>query len=94
MTVRRNMSVNLLSIPLSSGALGGCSSHSAPVLSLFGAFFPAWMFCGLIGVLAAIGTRGLFVATGLSDILPFQLFFCASIGVCIALFAWSLGFGY
>jgi hypothetical protein len=94
MTVRRNISINLLSIPLGACVLGGCSSLGAPSLSLFGAFFPAWMFCGLIGLLAAIGARGIFVATGLSAILPFQLFVCASIGVCIALFAWSLGFGY
>jgi YtcA-like protein len=94
MKARRNISVNLLSIPLGSCALVGCSSHGAPTLSLFGAFFPAWMFCGLVGILAAIGARGIFVATGLSDILPFQLFVCASIGVCFALIVWSLGFGY
>jgi hypothetical protein len=94
MRARRNMSVNLLSIALGSCVLGGCSSHGAPTLVLFGAFFPAWMFCGLIGILAAIGARGTFVATGLSDTVPFQLFVCASIGVCFALFAWSLGFGY
>lgn len=94
MKARRNMSVNLLSIALSSSVLSGCCSHGAPTLILFGAFFPAWMFCGLIGILAAIGARGAFVATGLSDTLPFQLFVCASIGICFALFAWSLGFGY
>jgi hypothetical protein len=94
MTARRNIGVDLPSIALSSCALGGCSSHAAPTLILFGAFFPAWMFCGLIGILAAIGARGTFVATGLSDVLPFQLFVCASIGICFALFAWSLGFGY
>jgi hypothetical protein len=94
MTARPNTKVNLLSIALSSCALGGCSSHGAPTLILFGAFFPAWMFCGLIGIVGAIGARSTFVATGLSDILPFQLFVCASIGVCCALFAWSLGFGY
>jgi hypothetical protein len=92
--MKARISVNLLSIVLSSCALGSCSSHGAPTLVLFGAFFPAWMFCGLVGTIAAIGARGIFVATGLSDILPFQLFVCAGIGVCFALFAWSLGFGY
>jgi hypothetical protein len=91
---RGYINANLLSVSLGSCALGGCSSHGAPTFSLFGAFFPAWMLCGLIGILAAIGARGLFVATGLSDVLPFQLFVCASIGVCLALIAWSLGFGY
>jgi hypothetical protein len=94
MKARRNINVNLLSIPLCSFALGGCSSHGAPNLVLFGAFFPAWMLCGLIGIFAAIAARAIFVATGLADILPFQLFVCASVGVCFALFVWSLGFGY
>jgi hypothetical protein len=94
MTARWNIRKNLLAIAVSSCALGGCSSHGAPTLSLFGAFFPAWMLCGLIGMLSAMGARGIFVATGLSDVLPFQLFVCASIGVCFALIAWSLGFGY
>jgi hypothetical protein len=60
---------------------------------LFGAFFPGWMFCATLGILAAIGARALFVASGLAYVLPFQLFVCTSIGVCFALLAGLLWFG-
>ncbi len=71
----------------------GCSVRGAPSYTLFGAFFPAWMFCAAIGIISAIGARITFVATGLGNILPFQLFVCVSIGLCIALLVWLLLFG-
>jgi hypothetical protein len=73
--------------------LGGCTARGAPSFTLFGAYFPAWMFCALIGLFAAITARIAFVATGLSNVLPFQLFVCTSIGVMVAAFAWFHWFG-
>jgi len=67
--------------------LSGCAVRGAPSFVLFGAFFPAWMFCAALGILAAIGARAVFVATGLAHVLPLQLFVCASIGVCAGLLA-------
>jgi YtcA family len=82
----------LSTIPLL--ALGGCSGlRGAPSFALFGAFFPGWMFCAGLGILAAIGARAVFVVTGLSHILPLQLFVCASIGLIAGLLLWSLWFG-
>jgi hypothetical protein len=85
--------VRALIVPLASCGLSGCTNEGAPSYSLFGAFFPAWMFCAVLGIFAAIGARAVFVLTGLSSVLPFQLFVCASIGVCFALLAWLLWFG-
>jgi hypothetical protein len=73
--------------------LGGCSRGGAPSLVLFGAFFPDWMFCALLGIVAAIIARVAFVATGLSVVLPYQLFVCTSIGFIFALLAWLIWFG-
>jgi hypothetical protein len=67
--------------------------RGAPSFSLFGAFFPGWMFCGLIGVIAAILARVAMVSSGLARILPFQLFVCASIGLIIGLLVWLVWFG-
>jgi hypothetical protein len=69
------------------------SSCGAPSYTLFGAFFPAWMLCAAIGIAAAIGARAVFVGTGWSAILPFQLFVCTSIGVILGLLVWLLWFG-
>jgi YtcA family len=65
----------------------------APDFYVFGAFFPAWMLCGLIAIFAGIFFRIIFVASGLSNVLPFQLFVCTSIGVIAGTLAWSYWFG-
>jgi hypothetical protein len=44
---------------------GGCSY--APNVALFGAFFPAWMLCALIGIGGALIVRALSGVTGLAD---------------------------
>jgi hypothetical protein len=93
MTGRQNGYAKALLTPLISLTLSGCAQRGAPSFTLFGAFFPAWMFCALLGIFAAIGARMTFVVSGLSSILPFQLFVCASLGVCFALLAWLLWFG-
>jgi len=74
--------------------LNGCSAAGAPSFELFGAFFPAWLFCGLIGLVASGAAHGLFVGIGLSNLLPYQLFVCVAIGVIAACFAWLLWFGW
>jgi hypothetical protein len=78
--------------PLGALALSGCV-RGAPSFTLFGSFFPAWMFCAIFGVLAAIAARVTFVALGKADLLPFQLFVCTSIGVVFAAIGWLVWFG-
>jgi hypothetical protein len=85
--------VNALRMTLVVLTVGGCAVRGAPSFSLFGAFFPAWMFCGLLGIFAAICARAGLVSSGLAEVLPLQLFVCTSIGVCVALLAWLFWFG-
>ena len=83
----------VLPVFIAPGILGGCASHGAPSFVLFGAFFPAWMLCALIGIFGAIAARGIFVAVGLNSVLPFQLFVCSSVGLAVAALAWLIWFG-
>ncbi len=39
----------------------GCSR--APTFNILGSFFPAWILCGVIGILLTVGVRILFVRT-------------------------------
>jgi hypothetical protein len=82
-----------LPVFITLATLGGCASHGAPSFVLFGAFFPAWMLCALIGIFGAIAARGIFVAVGLNSVLPFQLFVCSSVGLVVAALAWLIWFG-
>jgi hypothetical protein len=83
-------------IPLvvfSFATLSGCTPKSAPTFLLFGAFFPAWLMCALVSIVGAIVVRVLFVATGLSNILPLQLFVCAALGLLVGMLTWLVWFG-
>jgi hypothetical protein len=88
-TTRKSALLIFITLP----AFAGCSSHGAPSFVLFGAFFPAWMLCAIIGVFGAIAARGIFVASGLDGVLPFQLFVCSSVGLVVATLTWLIWFG-
>jgi len=90
--VRTTLKIALLTF-VASAPLGGCASRGAPSFVLFGAFFPAWMLCALIGIVGAVAARGIFVAARLASVLPFQLFVCASIGLIVSMLAWLIWFG-
>ena len=88
-TTRKSALLIFITLP----AFAGCASHGAPSFVLFGAYFPAWMLCALIGILGAIAARGIFVGSGLDSVLPFQLFVCSSVGLVIAAVTWLTWFG-
>jgi hypothetical protein len=88
---RMNVGLATLSVVLLF-FLSGCAGQ-APSFALVGAYFPAWMFCALVGVAGAIAARATFVTVGLDRVLPFQLVVCASIGVMISALVWLLWFG-
>ncbi len=73
--------------------LAGCASRGAPSFIAFGAYFPAWLLCGVAGVLAAIATRLALLLTGLSESVPFQLIVCISAGMIVASLVWFIWFG-
>ncbi|MCO5978732.1 YtcA family lipoprotein [Ideonella oryzae] len=72
--------------------LPGCSS--APTVSIAGAYFPAWLMCALLGIAAAAVSRGLMVATGLAQRLPFQLAVNLAIGTLFGLGLWMAWRGW
>jgi hypothetical protein len=74
--------------------LTSCSSGGAPSFTLFGAFFPAWLLCGIVGIVGAVVARVAFVSSGLANTLPYQLAVCTAIGVITALLVWLSGFGH
>jgi hypothetical protein len=88
---RRSISASFLALMLLS--LCGCSEAGAPSFSMFGAFFPAWLLCAVLGIFAALGARVFFVARNLTDVLPFQLSVCTSLGAILALLIWLICFG-
>jgi hypothetical protein len=68
--------------------LVGCSLAPAPSFELFGAYFPAWMLCALIGILGAGSTRVILTSPTLHGAMPFQLLVCVAVGVIVGLLSW------
>jgi hypothetical protein len=92
--LRLHTSAPLLAAPakLAAAALAGLSSGcvGAPSITVAGAYFPAWLVCALIGALAAVVARVIFVATGVAQTLPLQLWICVSVGMLCGAMAWAL----
>jgi hypothetical protein len=59
----------------------GCSR--APSISIIGSFFPVWMICLLVGVVAAFIARALLLRFRLeSHVGPLWLFYPSSVALC------------
>lgn len=64
-----------------ANTLSGCVRAEAPSFSLMGSYFPSWLACAFIGVIAAVIARVVFIRVGIDDELPGRLF----VYVCLAL---------
>jgi hypothetical protein len=69
-------------------SLAALTAGGAPSFELFGAFFPAWMLCGFVGIASAIAARVLFVKTGFAQTVPYQFAVCTALGSASALLVW------
>lgn len=81
------------SLCIGSGGLGGCRLESAPSYSLFGAFFPAWLLCSVLGLVAAFLFRGVVIAIGIEEAMPLKLLVYTAFGAGLAVWLWLALFG-
>ena len=77
-----------LLLVVTSCTLTSCSLAAAPSFELFGAYFPAWMLCALIGIVGAAGTRVVLTTPALSGVVPFPFTVCTAVGVIVGLLSW------
>jgi hypothetical protein len=66
----------------------------APTMDLFGSYFPAWMLCAAIGIVAAIIIRQILAVAGINDYVVAPLLTYAGLAVSATLLAWLLWFGH
>jgi hypothetical protein len=70
-----------------------CGCTGAPSITVAGAYFPAWLACALVGVVAALATRAVLSACGVLPGLPLPLLVCGAAGVACAALAWAAWMG-
>jgi hypothetical protein len=68
--------------------LVGCSH--APEYSIFGSFFPVWIFCSLGGLLLMAGARVLIVRTAIAEHLAAPVLLYISMAIFLACTLWLL----
>ncbi len=73
--------------------LGGCALRGAPSYSIFGAFFPAWLLCAVLGIFASILLRTVLIATDFEEAVPFKLLVYLAFAVGSTLWLWLALFG-
>jgi hypothetical protein len=81
--------LRLLPIPLLA-----CGCSHSPTLSLFGSYFPAWMVCAALGVIAAIVIRQILRLVDVDEYVvapPLTYVGFAVAGACLF---WLLWFGH
>jgi low temperature requirement protein LtrA len=69
-------------------ALIGCSHP--PEYSIFGSFFPAWIFCSLGGLVLAAGMRALIARTAIAEHLAAPVLLYLSMTIFLTCMLWLL----
>lgn len=73
--------------------LAACTLRGhAPSFVVFGSYFPAWIVCGIFGVIAAIVVRALFIRAGIDEGLQPRLLVYLSLCVLCSLLIWLTAF--
>lgn len=73
---------------VASLALAGCSH--APEYSIFGSFFPVWIFCSAGGLVLATGARALVARTVIAEYLVSPVLCYLSMAIFLATMLWLL----
>ena len=68
--------------------LVGCSH--APEYSIFGSFFPVWIFCSAGGLVLATGARALIARTAIAEHLAAPVLFYISMAIFLACMLWLM----
>ena len=73
-------------------AVAGCSR--APTMDLLGSYFPAWMLCAAVGVLATVIVWWILRVAGIDEHVVAPLLTYAGLALSATLLFWLLWFGH
>ena len=85
MTSQRLLAALSLAVPV---MLVGCSH--APEYSIFGSFFPVWIFCSAAGLVLMAGARALIARTAIAEHLAAPVLSYLSMAIFFSCMLWLL----
>jgi len=75
-------------------ALPVAACSYSPTMDLLGSYFPAWMLCAVIGIVASVIIRQILAVAGINDYVVAPLLTYGGLAVSATLLAWLLWFGH
>src|SRR6202023_2912785 len=75
-------------------ALPVAACSYSPTMNLLGSYFPAWMLCAVIGIVASVIIRQILAVAGINDYVVAPPLTYVALAVCVTLLAWLLWFGH
>ena len=75
-------------------ALPVAACNSAPTMDLLGSYFPGWMLCAVLGIVAAFIIRQILAVAGINDYVVAPLLTYAGLALSATLLAWLFWFGH
>ncbi len=65
----------------------GPAKAAAPMVSVFGSYFPTWLICTLLGIVLTVIVRKLFIIVGINEHLPLApvVYLCLTIAASIGI---------
>ena len=69
------------------------SANGSPVIPFFGAYFPSWIACSLIGIFGSVIVRLVFIKVGLDDVMPVRVIVYLFLAIAIGLASSLILFG-
>jgi hypothetical protein len=79
-----------LAASMSSNALTALATAGAQTRNVLGAYFPSWMFCALLALLATALVRWLLVRAGVDKSLPAPVVVYSALIVAFSLGGWLI----
>jgi hypothetical protein len=84
--------VGLCVATVAASALSTTACSRAPSLNILGSFFPAWLLCGLVGIVLAAAARVLLVRLNVERELSSLVVFYPSLAALFTFSLWLLFF--
>src|SRR6516162_4433392 len=75
-------------------ALPVAACSYSPTMDLLGSYFPGWMLCAAVGIVAAIIIRQILAVAGINDYVVAPLLTYGGLAVSATLLAWLIWFGH
>ena len=75
-------------------ALPVAARSRSPTMDVLGSYFPAWMLCAVIGIVAAVIIRQILAVAGINDYVVAPPLTYVALAVPATLLAWLLWFGH